>query len=146
MPLVPSALSSGLQSTFANPPADASGCAQGWANAVQSWASGIIPASAGVAGAVSTLQGALASAFAASDAASAMESAFSAFAVTVGAGMVGYVPTPPAGPVGFASQFAGPKPSTHAAAASAIASRIDAWMKTGIGTLIVPPNTVVPWS
>jgi len=146
MPLNASALSSGLQSTFANPPASSAGCAQGWADAVQSWCSSIVPASAGVAGAVATLQGALASAFAGSDAASAMESAFSAFAITVGLGMAGYVPTPPAGPVGFASQFAGPKPATHAAAASAIASLIDAWMHTGVATLVAPPNTPVPWN
>lgn len=146
MPLNPSALSNGFQSTFANPPAGAAACAQGWADAVQSWAAGITPASAGVAGAVSALQGALASAFAGTDAAPAMESAFSAFAVTVGAGMVGYVPTPPPAPVGFASQFAGPKPETHAAAASAIASLIDTWMRSGIGTLIAPPNTPIPWS
>lgn len=146
MPLNLSALSSGLQSTFADPPASAAGCAQGWTNAVQSWATGIVPPSAGVAGAVSTLQGALASAFAGTDAASALESAFSAFAVTVGLGMAGYAPTPPPGPVGFASQFAGPKPATHADAASAIAALINTWMKSGLSTLLVPPNTVVPWS
>jgi hypothetical protein len=146
MPLNPSALSSGLQSTFADPPPTAAGCAQGWADAVQSWCSSIVPASAGVAGAVATLQGALAGAFAGTDAASALESAFSAFAVTVGGGMAGYVPTPPPGPVGFATQFAGPKPATHADAASMIANLIDVWMRTGIGTLIAPPGTIVPWS
>ena len=75
-----------------------------------------------------------------------MESAFSTFAVTVGGGMAGFVPTPPPAPVGFASQFAGPKPATAAAASSAIASLIDTWMKTGLSTLVAPPNTVVPWS
>jgi len=146
MPLVLSALSSGLQSVFASPPADAGGCANGWASAVQSWAAGIVPPSTTVSSAVPTLQSSLASAFSEPDAASAMESAFAAFAVTVGGGMVGYVPTPPPAPVGFASQFSGPKPATAAAAASAIASLIDAWMRTGIGTLVAPPNTPVPWS
>lgn len=75
-----------------------------------------------------------------------MESAFATFAVTVGGGMAGYAPTPPPSPVGFASQFGGPKPETAAAAASAIASLIDTWMKTGLSTLIAPPNTVVPWT
>lgn len=146
MPLVPSALSSGLQSVFASPPADAAGCANGWANAVESWCAAIIPASAAVSGAVSTLDSALASAFSAPDCAPALESAFAAFAVTVGGGMVGYAPTPPPGPVGFAPQFAGPKPATAADAASAIASLIDDWMKTGLSTLVAPPGTVVPWS
>ncbi len=146
MPLNASALSSGLASLFSNPPPSAGGCAQQWASAVQSWCVGIIPASAAVSGAVSTLQGALASAFAAPDCAPALESAFAAFAVTVGGGMAGYVPTPPPAPVGFAAQFGGPKPATASEAASDIASLIDTWMKTGIGTLIAPPNTPQPWS
>jgi hypothetical protein len=75
-----------------------------------------------------------------------MESAFAAFAVTVGGGMVGFTPTPPAAPVGFASQFGGPKPATAADAASQIASLIDTWMRSGIGTLIAPPNTPTPWT
>jgi hypothetical protein len=99
-----------------------------------------------VAGAAAALQSSLASAFGTTDCAPAMESAFAAFAVTVGGGMAGYVPTPPPAPVGFASQFAGPKPATHASAASAIASLIDTWMKTGLSTLVAPPNTIVPWS
>lgn len=145
MPLDASALSSGLVSLFSSPPSSAAGCAGQWASAVQSWAAGIVPASAAVSGAVSTLQGALASAFATPNCAPAMESAFSAFAITVGGGMAGYAPTPPPAPVGFATQFLS-KPATASAAASAIASIIDVWMKTGLSTLLVPPNTVVPWS
>jgi hypothetical protein len=75
-----------------------------------------------------------------------MESAFASFGATVGLGMAGFVPTPPAGPVGFASQFSGPKPATAQAAATAIAAIIDAWMRTGLSTLIAPPNTAVPWT
>jgi hypothetical protein len=146
MPLELPALTSGLQSVFAEPPDDAAGCANGWVSAVESWAGAIIPASTTVSAAVSTLNGALASAFSAPDAASPMESAFAAFAVTVGAGMVGYTPTPPAGQVGFASQFAGAKPTTAADAANQIASLIDTWMKTGLSTLIAPPNTPTPWT
>lgn len=146
MPLNLGALSSGLQSLFAAPPDDAAGCASGWASAVESWAAGIVPASTTISGATSTLNGALSSAFSAPNAAPAMESAFAAFAVTVGAGMAGYTPTPPPGPVGFATQFAGAKPATAAAAATAIASRIDTWMRSGLGTLIAPPNTPTPWS
>lgn len=146
MPLNAGALSRGLSSCFSSPAPDASGCAAQWASAVQSWASGIVPASAAVSGAVSTLQGALASAFATPDCAPALETAFAAFAVTLGSGMAGYAPTPPPAPVGFASQFAGPKPATAAAAASAIGGLIDSWMRTGLGTLLVPPFTPVPWS
>jgi hypothetical protein len=146
MPLNASALSSGLASLFSNPPPSAAACAEQRASAAQSWAAGIVPPSAAVAAAKSALQSALAGAFGAPNAAPAMESAFASFAVTVGGGMAGYVPTPPAGPVGFAAQFDGPKPATANAAASAIASKIDVWMKTGIATLVAPPNTVVPWT
>jgi hypothetical protein len=75
-----------------------------------------------------------------------METAFAAFAVTVGGGMAGYAPTPPAVPVGFVSYFAGADAPTHAQAASDVAGLIDPWMKLGIATLLVPPFTVVPWS
>lgn len=146
MPLNASALSSGLASLFSSPPPGAAACAAQWASAVNSWASGVIPASATVSSAVSTLQGALAGAFATPDCAPAMETAFAAFAVAVGGGMAGYAPTPPSGPVGFAPYFSGPDAPTHAQAASDIAGLIDPWMKTGFSTLLVPPNTVVPWS
>jgi hypothetical protein len=53
---------------------------------------------------------------------------------------------PPAGPVGFAAQFGGAAPETHAAAGGAIAGRIDAWMKTGSATLVAPPNTPTTWT
>lgn len=146
MPLALPALTSGLQSLFAEPPPDAASCANAWGSAVESWSAGIVPASTTVSGAVSTLTSSLSSAFAAPDAAPAMESAFAAFAVTVGGGMVGYAPTPPPAPVGFASQFSGPKPASAADAASQIASLIDTWMRTGLSTLLVLPNTVVPWN
>lgn len=146
MPLALPALTSGLQSLFAAPPPDAASCANAWANAVDSWSASIIPASTAVSSACSTLAAALTSAFGAPDAAPAMESAFAAFAVTVGGGMAGYVPTPPPAPVGFASQFSGPKPATAADAASAIATLIDTWMRSGLSTLVAPPNTPVPWT
>ncbi len=146
MPLALSALTSGLQSDFASPPGGYAACAQAWADAVQAWCSGIVPPSTTVSTACATLSGALASAFAAPDAPPLMETAFAAFAVTVGGGMAGYAPTPPSGPVGFAPYFSGPDAPTHAQAASDIAGLIDPWMKTGFSTLLVPPNTVVPWS
>lgn len=146
MPLNPSALSGGLASLFASPPPDAAACGNSWADAVQGWASGIVPPSTTVSAAVPALAGALISAFSHADSASDMESAFASFAATVGGGMAGYVPTPPAGPVGFASLFGGPKPATADAAANAIANLIDTWMRTGLSTLIAPPNTPVFWT
>lgn|GEM_PF-2119123 len=146
MPLNLSALSSGLQSTFESPPDGYAACAQSWADAVQGWAASIVPASTTVASASAALASSLAGAFAAPSAIPGMESAFAAFAVTVGGGMAGFVPTPPPAPVGFAAQFGGAKPPTAAAAASAIASLINTWMKTGLSTLVAPPNTVIPWS
>jgi hypothetical protein len=75
-----------------------------------------------------------------------MEIAFATFAVSVGLGMVGYTPVPPTAPVGFADQFAGPKPPTHADAGDEISTLIHSWLTTGTSTLIAPPFTVVPWS
>ncbi|HET9954092.1 MAG TPA: hypothetical protein VFQ61_06295 [Polyangiaceae bacterium] len=146
MPLDIGLLQSSLESVAANPPATSPECAHAWAEAVRSYAEGIVPPSAAVAGAAATLEGALASAFASPAAAPAMEAAFASFAATVGGGMAGFAPTPPAAPVGFAQLFAGPKPATHAAAASALAALIDTWLRLGIATLVAPPNTPTPWS
>ena len=113
-----------------------------------SYTSSIVPPSTTVAAAQGTLQTALASAFAAPNAAPAMESAFTTFATSVGLGMAGagFASTPPPGPVGFATLFSGPKPETHSAAALQISNAIDAWMRTGIATLVAPPNTPQPWA
>lgn len=146
MPLNAAGLKDALQNEFTSPPATSAECAQAWADAMSSYASGIIPPSATVSAAAATLAGALTTAFSSPAAAPGMEAAFSAFAVSVGGGMVGFTPVPPSAPVGFALQFAGPKPLTHPDAAQAIASLIDGWMKTGSATLIAPPNTVTPWS
>ena len=146
MALVAATLQLALESAFASPGPDYASCAQGWANAMVSYASPIVLASTAVSAAGTALAGALAAAFATPSAIPGMESAFHAFAASVGLGMVGFAPVPPAGPVGFAGQFAGPKPTTHGAAAQSVASLIDSWMRTGVSTLIAPPNTVVPWS
>jgi hypothetical protein len=146
MPLALPALQAGLQNAFAEPPATVAQCAQAWADAVQAYAAAVVPPSPQVASAAATLATALQSAFSAPDAAPGMESAFTNFALTVGAGMApAFVAVPPPGPVGFPQQFAGPKPATHAAAAQAIATLIDTWMKTGSATPAAggPP---VPWS
>jgi hypothetical protein len=146
MPLALPALTSGLQSCFSSPPATALECARAWADAVVGYASGILPASTTVTAAGDALAAALASAFQAPAAAPLMESAFLQFATTVGLGMAGYAPVPPAGPVGFGPQFSGPHPTTHADAAQHIGTLIDAWMRLGVSTLIAPPNTPIPWS
>lgn len=148
MPLVAATLKTALESCFASPPPGASGCAQAWADAMGSYAGAVVPPSTTISAAKSTLQAALTAAFSAPNAAPAMESAFTSFAATVGLGMAGagFAATPPPGPVGLAVLFSGPKPPTHSAAALQISSAIDTWMRTGIATLIAPPNTPQPWA
>ena len=136
----------GLEPICSAPPATAAACAQAWADAMEAYAADIVPPSTTVSAASTTLAGALTTAFQSPAAAPGMETAFAAFAATVGGGMVGWAATPPPAPVGFATQFAGPKPTTHAAAASTIAGLIHSWMTTGTATLVAPPNTLVTWS
>ena len=149
MPLDPSALEDGLAAlTGENSPASQADAAGAWADAVEAWAEGIVPASTTVSAAAATLEAALLPAFQGTDPATfaaALETAFAAFAVTVGGGMAGYTPTPPAGPVGFAALIATIQPSIEAFAA-AWTQAIDTWMRTGFSTLNAPPGTVVPWS
>jgi len=111
------------------------------------YSAGVVPPSTTVTAAGDALSSALVTAFEAPSAAPAMEVAFSQFAVSVGLGMAPtYAAVPPAAPVGFGPQFAGPKPETHADAAEAIGSLIDLWMRTGVSTLVAPPNTPQPWT
>jgi hypothetical protein len=133
MPLLLPSLQSGLQAVFAAPEATAAACAQKWADAVKTYAAGVVPASTAVTAAATALSTSLASAFASLEdpyGIDAMETAFTTFGAAVGAGMAGFVAVPPPGPVGFAAQFA-THPATHAAAATAIAGKINTWMKTG---------------
>jgi hypothetical protein len=146
MPLNPASLQSSLASLFASPPPTRAACAQAWADAVNGYAASIVPASTAVAAAVAALSSSLASAFAAPSAAAPFDAAFAAFAVTVAAGMLPtFTGVPPPGPLNVAAQLAVTQ-ATHAAAAAAWVSRIDAWFRTGTGVLVAPPNTVVPWS
>jgi hypothetical protein len=145
MPLNPSGLTTQLTGNFATPGPDYASCGQQWATAVQNYAAAIVPASTAVAAAATTLAGALASAFALPNALPSMDSAFTAFAVTVGAGMApAFVAVPPPSPINFASIF-GVTRLTHADAASAISTLIDSWMRTGTAT---PSGggAPVPWS
>lgn len=146
MPLNAAGLQTDLTSLAASPPPSIAGCAAAWASAMQSYAAGVVPPSTAVAAAASTLQAALASAFATPAAAPGMENAFKTFATTVGGGMApAFVATPPAGAVGFAAQFALAHPATHSAAAAALRTKIDTWMRTGTA---VPSGggAAAPWS
>jgi hypothetical protein len=146
MPLNLASLQSSLASLFSAPPASAADCAGAWADAIQGYAASIVPPSTTVAAGIPTLESALAAAFASPSAASAFDAAFAGFAVTVGAGMLPtFTGVPPPAPLNIAAQLAVTQ-STHAAAAAAFAALIDAWFRTGTGVLVVPPNTIVPWS
>ena len=145
MPLDVAALASGLEDVASNPPPGIAACAALWADAVEDWASEIVPLSTTVAVAREALETALVVAFSLPAAAASMEVAFLAFATTVGGGMAGYTPTPPPAPVGFATLFS-VRRTSHADAAATVAGAIDTWMRTGIATLVAPPNTPVPWS
>lgn len=150
MPLVVSVLSNRLASNFAAPAAEAGGCGQQWADAVKAYAAAIVPpvTAPALESAAAALAGALGGAFASPSAIGGMESAFAAFGAALALGMAPtFTGVPPAGAVGFASQFGGAAPETHGAAAGAIAGRIDAWLRTGTATLTASPNTPVPaWS
>lgn len=144
MPLDATALYDGILDVAANPGPDIPSCAQQWADAMEDYATAIIPASTTVAAAAATLKTALEVAFALPAAAASMETAFTAFATAVGGGMApAFVGTPPANPVGFATQFT-LFPATHELAATAISGLIDTWMKTGIAT--PPSGPAVPWT
>lgn len=146
MPLSQSTLASELEALFADPPDTHAAAAQGWADAMAAYAGDITPPSSGVSGAAATLAGALAGAFAIPGGAPPlMEVAFLAFGATVGLGMAPLVAVPPATPVGFVAQFAGPKPATHAEAAQQIAGIIHSWMTTGVANT-VPPTSPISWA
>lgn len=146
MPLNPAFLQSDLQTLFEDPPPTAADCAQAWASAIQGYASGIVPASTTVAAAASALVASLQSAFESPSAGSSFDAALATFAATVGTGMLPlYTGTPPAAPLNITSLLSSPR-NTHAQAAADFTTWIDLWMKTGIGTLVAPPNTPQPWA
>lgn len=135
MSLNKAALKADLQAIASSPPATSAACAQAWAAALGTYASGLTPPSTTVEAAKGALQTALVAAFAAGAAAPFMETAFAAFGVALGTGQApAFVATPPASPVGFAALFTPPYPSTHAAAAQALADAIHAWATSGSAT------------
>jgi hypothetical protein len=94
------------------------------------------------------LEAALVLAFSSSSCAALMDAAFQQFGATVAAGqMPTHAGVPPPAPVGFQIIFAQqPAPQTRAEGVARVAAKIDAWMRTGIGNLVLPPNTPTPWS
>jgi hypothetical protein len=142
MPLDKPELKSQLEDLFSNPPATEAECAAALGVAMGAYAAAIVPASTTVSVAAAAIPAALAGMSAPGAALAKLESALAAFALAVGGGMGAFVPTPPPGPVGFATLVG--FPGTHSAAAQAFADLIDTWMRTGLGT---PPfGPVVPWS
>ncbi len=137
MPLNSAALQSGILTVCSAPANSSAGCAQQWANAVIDYARAIAPAvvpgtvEAAGAAMVATMTGGFS---VPGGGAAALESAFAAFALAVGAGMVGFVPVPPPRPVGFAGLAAPPAPVSHGDAAARTAILIDAWMRSGSAT------------
>lgn len=136
MPVSRVALHDQLEAVFEAPGPSAAACAASWAAAATAYATGVVPASPAVAGAEAALSSALAAAFAthSTAAAAAMETAFTAWAVAIGAGMAGFVPTPPPAAVGFAALLSEPYPSSHAASADMLSQAIDTWFRTGTST------------
>lgn len=146
MPLIAATLQTDLADLAASPGATYAECAEAWASAIGSYASSVVPASTTVAAAQSALTGLLLAAFQTTNAAPLMESAFTAFALTVGGGMApAFVAVPPPAPVGFATKFTGPNPTTHAEAGQSLGTLIDTWMRTGTATPSAGGPSV-PWS
>lgn len=125
-----------------------------WRAACAAYAAGIVPPSTTVAAASTALAATLTGVFSTGGTgpakAAAMEAAFLAWATAIGLGMLpAFASTPPAGLIGFAAEFAKPPDqwlTTYALAAAFWSSAIDVWMKTGIATLVAPPNTPQLWA
>jgi hypothetical protein len=147
MALVQSTLRDALRDLFVAPGPTEVDCRFSWRAAMITYATPITPPSTAVTAAGNALALGLAGFNAPGAAAGKLESAFATFAATLAAGMApAFVGVPPPGIVGFVSQFAGAMPATHLAAADALATLIDTWMRTG--TALTQPGgvPVVPWS
>ncbi len=72
---------------------------------------------------------------------SVFSAAVAAFASTLGGGMTGYTPTPP--PSVFIPTSLN---EDHDLMCEDFSDQMIAWFQTGQSTLIVPPNTVEPWT
>ena len=148
MTLNKATLKSDLEDIAKNPPATTALCAAAWADAVGAYVTDLTPppTPASITAATAALEAALLSAFGTSDAAAPMDAAFTTLGAALGAGMLpAFTATPPPSPVGFATLFAPPFPTTHSAAAQAMADAIHAWLTTGTA---VPAagGAAVPWA
>lgn len=107
-----------------------------WTEALRQKLPGISPASTTATAAADAFEAAYDGATLAS-----FQAAMSAMAVSIGSGMTGYTPTPPAAPF---------LPATTTDVIDTLCqeldSQLDAWLGTGSSTLIAPPFTVEPWT
>lgn len=137
-------------------PATRQAAAAAWAAAVAAYAETVAPPLLQpVLPAQEALEATLLDAFGrpAVSVADALEASFMMFGATVALlmaplppGIPIWVPVPPPGLVGFQSLFdQRPYPTTRAAGVLRLATRIDAWMRTGTATLALPPNTATTW-
>lgn len=134
MPITQTSMKTDFQSGFSAGYTSFAAAGQGWANAVGNNITSIVPASTTVAAAKATLQASLSSAFALPNAIPAMTTAFTAFAVTVGAGMApAFVAVPPPVPLNLAALFATTR-SSHSVAATDVSNLICTWLRTGTAT------------
>ena len=148
MTLNKATLKTALEDIAKNPPATTALCAAAWADAVGGYVTALTPppTPASITAATAALEAALLSAFGTSAAAASMETAFTTLGAALGTGMLpAFTATPPSGPVGFATLFTPPFPTTHSAAAQAMADAIHAWTTTGTA---VPAagGAAVPWA
>jgi len=148
MTLNKATLKSDLEDIAVNPPATTALCAKAWADAVGAYVTDLTPppTPASITAATAALEAALLSAFGTSAAAASMETAFTTLGAALGTGMLpAFTATPPSGPVGFATLFTPPFPTTHSAAAQAMADAIHTWTTTGTA---VPAagGAAVPWA
>jgi hypothetical protein len=148
MPLVKATLKAALLSAYQNVGTTAAECADAISSAVGDYATSVVPPSIAVTAATTALKASLTAAFSAAPNAglALAESAFAAFGVTVGGGMApAFTATPPAGPVGFASQTAAIDNLDDAA--EMLAGLVHDWMTSGTAIQNIPaPPPVVNWS
>ena len=155
MPLLPDKLKEELQrgmdqkfSGFDKFPENALQAADLWANAVFEYSKGVIQPSTTASTAKSAMQATLLGAVLPGAWAAIFPTALTSYAATLGLGMAGYTSVPPVfTPAEFqpvwAIGFAG---GTSEAVIDALVQVIDTKFKTGVWTLIAPPNTTGPWS
>lgn len=148
MTLDKTSLKSDLEDIAKDPPATTALCAAAWANAMRGYVTELTPppTHASITAATAALETALLSAFGTTAAAPPMEAAFTTLGAALGAGMApAFTATPPPDPVGYATRFTPPFPTTHSDAAQAMADAIHAWLTTG-KAVPAAGGAAVPWA